>query len=321
MGNKYTVSADEMNERLDNFLCVKSDITRSGIQRLIKSGLAMVNGGVEKPSYKIKAGDIIELIVPDEPDSILIAEDIPLDIVWEDDHIVVVNKPAGMVVYPAVGNRSGTLINALAFKCKKLSPVGAPLRPGIVHRLDKGTSGIMVIAKDNITHYDLVDQFREREIEKQYIAIVFGNLKDDKGEIKKPIGRSSSNRKKMSTKARRTKEAITQYEVVERFGYATLVRVRILTGRTHQIRVHFASIGHSVLGDSLYGKKVMLETGDGIIKFDRQMLHASILKLKHPVTGEHQEFTAPMPEDMQEALDKMKKIITLPLMPSPQGRR
>ncbi len=309
MGNKYTVSADEMNERLDNFLSLKSDITRSGIQRLIKSGLAMVNGGVEKPGYKVKAGDIIEVIVPDEPDTILIAEDIPLDIIWEDDHMVVVNKPHGMVVYPAVGNRSGTLMNALAFSCKKLSPVGAPLRPGIVHRLDKDTSGLMVIAKDNITHYDLVDQFREREIEKQYLALVFGNLKDKKGEINKSIGRSLSNRKKMSTKARRSKEAITQYQVVDRFGYATLVKVRILTGRTHQIRVHFASIGHSVLGDSLYGKKVRLETGQGIIKFSRQMLHASSLKLKHPVTGEMHEFTAPMPEDMQETIDKLKELL------------
>ena len=310
MGYKYTVSADEMNERLDNFLCMKSGITRSGIQRLIKSGLAMVNGGVEKPGYKIKAGDTIELIVPDEPDSILIAEDIPLDIIWEDDHMVVVNKPAGMVVYPAVGNRSGTMINALAFRCSKLSPVGAPLRPGIVHRLDKDTSGIMVIAKDNITHYDLVDQFREREITKQYMAIVFGNLKDEKGEIKKAIGRCSSNRKKMSTKARRTKEAITQYEVLERYGYATLVRVRILTGRTHQIRVHFASIGHSVLGDSLYGKKVRLETSKGTIKFSRQMLHASSLNLKHPVKGNMLEFTAPLPEDMQGAIDKLKGLST-----------
>ena len=310
MGNKYTVSAEEMNERLDNFLSLKSDITRSGIQRLIKSGLAMVNGGVEKPGYKIKAGDIIEVIVPDEPDTILIAEDIPLDIIWEDEHMVVVNKPPGMVVYPAVGNRSGTLMNALAFRCKKLSPVGAPLRPGIVHRLDKDTSGIMVIAKDNITHYDLVDQFREREIDKQYLALVFGNLKDEKGEIKKAIGRSRSNRKKMSTKARSGKEAITQYEVVERFGYATLVRVRILTGRTHQIRVHFASIGHSVLGDCLYGKKIRLETSQGIIKFNRQMLHASRIKLKHPVTGEMQEFTAPMPEDMQEAVEKLKELST-----------
>ena len=308
MIKKYTVKAEEMNERLDNFLSLKSDITRSGIQRLIKNGLAMVNRGVEKPGYKIKAGEIIELIVPDEPETILIAEDIPLDIIWEDDHMVVVNKPPGMVVYPAVGNRSGTLVNALAFRCRKLSPVGAPLRPGIVHRLDKDTSGIMVIAKDNITHYDLVDQFREREIEKQYIAIVFGNLKDDKGEIKKAIGRSWSNRKKMSTKARRAKEAITQYEVLERFGHATLVRVRILTGRTHQIRVHFASIGHSVLGDSLYGKKVRIETAKGVLKFNRQMLHASSLKLKHPVTGDYQKFVAPLPVDMQETVEKLKAL-------------
>lgn len=307
MGNKYTVSAEEMNERLDNFLSLKSDITRSGIQRLIKSGLAMVNGGVEKPGYKIKAGDIIEVIVPDEPDTILIAEDIPLDIIWEDEHMVVVNKPHGMVVYPAVGNRSGTLMNALAFRCKKLSPVGAPLRPGIVHRLDKDTSGIMVIAKDNITHYDLVDQFREREIEKQYLALVFANLKDENGEIKKAIGRSRSNRKKMSTRARGGKEAITQYEVVERFGNASMVRVRILTGRTHQIRVHFASMGHPVLGDSLYGKKVKLETSQGIIKFNRQMLHASRLKLKHPVTGDMQEFIAPMPGDIEEAIEMLKE--------------
>jgi 23S rRNA pseudouridine1911/1915/1917 synthase len=168
----------------------------------------------------------------------------------------------------------------------------------------------MVIAKDNITHYDLVDQFRDREIDKQYLALVFGNLKDKKGEINKSIGRSLSNRKKMSTKARRTKEAITQYEVVERFAFASLVRVRILTGRTHQIRVHFASIGHSVLGDSLYGKKVSLETSQAIIKFNRQMLHASSLKLKHPVTGEMQEFTAPMPEDMEEAIEKLKELST-----------
>ncbi len=308
MGHKYKVTVEEMNERFDNYLALKSDISRSGIQRLIKSGLAMVNGGVEKPGYKVKAGDVIELIVPDEPDTILIAEEIPLDIIWEDDHIVVVNKPAGMVVYPAVGNRSGTLMNALAFRCNKLSPVGAPLRPGIVHRLDKDTSGVMVIAKDNITHYDLVDQFREREIEKQYLALVFGNLKDEKGEINKAIGRSCSNRKKMSTKARRAKEAITQYEVEKRFGCATLIKVRILTGRTHQIRVHFASIGHSVLGDSLYGKKVSLETGQGLIKFDRQMLHASSLKLKHPVAGNIQEFTAPIPEDMQKTIHKLKDL-------------
>jgi 23S rRNA pseudouridine1911/1915/1917 synthase len=308
MGNKYTVSFDEMNERLDSFLSLKSNITRSGIQRLIKSGLAMVNGGVEKPGYKVRAGDVIELIVPDEPDTILIAEDIPLDILWEDDHMVVVNKPPGMVVYPAVGNRSGTLMNALAFRCRKLSPVGAPLRPGIVHRLDKDTSGIMVIAKDNVTHYNLVDQFREREIEKQYLALVFGDLKDDNGEIKKAIGRSWSNRKKMSTKARRAKEAITQYEVVQRFGYATLARVRILTGRTHQIRVHFAFIGHPVLGDSLYGKKLKLETAKGFIKFSRQMLHACSLKLKHPATGDYREFKAPMPGDMQEAIDKLKEF-------------
>ena len=312
MGIKYKVTVEEMNKRFDNFLSLKSDISRSGLQRLIKSGLAMVNGGVKNPGYKVKTGDIIELIVPDEPDTILIAEDIPLDILWEDDHMVVVNKPAGMVVYPAVGNRSGTLMNALAFRCKKLSPVGAPLRPGIVHRLDKDTSGVMVIAKDNITHYHLVDQFREREIQKQYLALVFGNLKDEKGEINKAIGRSTSNRKKMSIKARRAKEAITQYEVVERFAYATLLRVRILTGRTHQIRVHFTSIGHSVLGDSLYGNKVSLETGQGIMKFGRQMLHASRLKLKHPVTGDFQEFTAPMPDDMQEALDKLKELSQFP---------
>jgi 23S rRNA pseudouridine1911/1915/1917 synthase len=308
MGKKYKVSIDEMNERLDNFLSLKSDVTRSGIQRLIKSGLATVNNGVEKPGYKVKAGDIIELIVPDEPDTVLIAEDIPLDIIWEDEHMVVVNKPPGMVVYPAVGNRRGTLMNALAFRCKKLSPVGAPLRPGIVHRLDKDTSGIMVIAKDNVTHYDLVDQFREREIEKQYLALVFGNLKDDRGEINKAVGRSWTNRKKMSTKARRSKEAITQYEVTERFGLATLVKVRILTGRTHQIRVHFASIGHSVMGDSLYGKKVSLETAHGVIKFERQMLHAYSLKLKHPATGEYREFFAPIPSDMQEAVDKLKSL-------------
>ena len=205
----YNVSRETKANRLDAFISSESGLTRSHIQKLIKQELVTVNSHPEKAGYKIKEGDRIELIIPDEPEGILVPEDIPLDIIWEDKYIIVVNKPPHMVIYPAAGNKSGTLMNALMSGCKKLSSIGAPLRPGIVHRLDKDTSGLIVIAKDDMAYYDLVKQFKNKEIEKQYLALLYGGLKTDRGEIKTAIGRSVSDRKKMSTKTRRGKEAIT----------------------------------------------------------------------------------------------------------------
>lgn len=301
----YIVEPDKTAERLDTFLSLQADLTRSHVQKLIRDGLVTVNGSVEKPGYRVRVRDSVALMIKDEPREVLIPENIPLDIIHEDDSIVVVNKPAGMVVYPAAGNRSGTLMNALAHRHDSLCSIGAPLRPGVVHRLDKDTSGLIVIAKDNRAYYRLVEQFRGREIEKRYLALVYGYLKDDTGEIVKMIGRSASDRKKMSTRARRGKEAITQFSVVMRFAAATLVTVKILTGRTHQIRVHFASTGHPVLGDRTYGRKSSVRSGQKEIKFPRQMLHAQYLKLKHPITGEFMEFEAPVPEDMEKGIREL----------------
>ena len=301
----YNVSRETKAGRLDAFISSESGLTRSHIQKLIKQGLVTINSHPEKAGYKIKEDDRIELIIPDEPEGILVPEDIPLDIIWEDEYIIIVNKPPHMVIYPAAGNKSGTLMNALISVCEKLSSIGAPLRPGIVHRLDKDTSGLIVIAKDDMAYYDLVKQFKNKEIEKQYLSLLYGVLKTDRGEIKTVIGRSVSDRKKMSTKTRRGKEAITRFEVLQRFNSATLVKVRILTGRTHQIRVHFASIGHPVLGDKTYGRKTSLKLKQKTINFSRQMLHAFSLKLRHPASGEILEFSAPIPEDMEKAIEEI----------------
>ncbi len=306
--NIYRAGPEISSDRLDMFLSSESGMTRSRVKKLIESGAVTVNSDTKiKTSHKLRANDMVELIIPDEPEGILIPEDIPLDIIWEDDHIIVVNKPSGMVVYPAVGNRSGTLMNALVSKCTISASAGAPLRPGIVHRLDKETSGAMVIAKNDVSYHELVRQFKEREIEKHYLALLSGSLKEEKGEINIAIGRSMSDRKKMSVRTKKGKEAVTLFEVIERFGPATMARIRIITGRTHQIRVHFASIGTPVLGDRTYGKKTSLRIGNITIPFRRQMLHAHTIRLRHPVSGEIMEFTAPVPEDMKTAIEALRK--------------
>ena len=211
-----------------------------------------------------------------------------------------------MVVYPAAGNSAGTLMNALVSKCTISASAGAPLRPGIVHRLDKETSGIIVIAKDDNSYHDLVRQFKDREIEKYYLALLSGSLKENKGEINAAIGRSISDRKKMSTMTKKGKEALTKFEVIERFGPATMAKVRIITGRTHQIRVHFASIGNSVLGDRTYGRKTSLRIGNRTVPFRRQMLHAHTIKLRHPIKEKIMEFRAPIPDDMEKAIEALR---------------
>ena len=306
----YIVSPETKAERLDTYVSSKSGLSRSHVQKLIKQGLVIVNSRIEKVSYKVKNGDSIELTIPDEPESLLVPEDIPLDVIYEDEHIIIINKPPKMIVHPAAGYKSGTLINALIYRCGKLASIGAPLRPGIVHRLDKDTSGIIVIAKDDAAYLNLCKQFKERKVEKHYLALLYGTLKKDKEEINTPIGRAIADRKKMSTKTRKGKEAVTQFEVIKRFKSATMVKIKIITGRTHQIRVHFAASGHPVLGDKTYGKKIAIKFAQKTINFSRQMLHAQSLKFKHPADKRPLEFTAPMPKDIETAIKELNEEST-----------
>ncbi|WP_333653809.1 RluA family pseudouridine synthase [Dissulfurispira sp.] len=309
-GTLISVSGEDVHKRLDVLIAEKTGITRSQVQRLIKDGLVLVNNKTENQNYKVKTNDVITIHKPEEEKEILIPEALPINILYMDRHLVVVDKPSGMVVYPAAGHNRGTLLNALAYHCKKLATVGGPMRPGVVHRLDKDTSGVMVVALDDKAYYDLVEQFKKRTINRKYITLVYGNIKEDSGEIEMKIGRAVSDRKKMSTRTKRGKEAVTRWRVIERFDAATLIEAKLGTGRTHQIRVHFSAIGHPVLGDKTYGKKVEVEVKvEGKrrkIVFPRQMLHAETLGFIHPVTKEYIEFSSPLPEDMEECIKKLE---------------
>jgi len=301
--DEITVGLSEAGERLDTFLAGKTGITRSQIQALIKNGSVLVNMRQIHQSYLVKAHDSISVGIPDENTEGLVPENIPVDILYKDNHLLVVSKPPGMVIYPAAGHSSGTLMNALAYLYQDLSAPGGPLRPGVVHRLDKDTSGVIVLACDNKAYYSLIEQFARRTIHRRYLALVYGDLKKDTGKIVQKIGRSDSDRKKMSTRSRRGKEAVTTWKVLKRFGDATFIEVKLGTGRTHQIRVHFASIGHPVLGDRTYGKKTEVTVkGKKRIFFPRQMLHAESLGFMHPETGTYLEFSSPLPEDMAESI-------------------
>lgn len=307
MGKRdFHISANDSGRRLDITAAEMAGLTRSQIQRLIEKELMTLNGRPVKPNYKTKTGDIISIAVPEEEET-LVPENLPLEILYIDDYIAVVNKPPSMVVYPGAGHDRGTLMNALAFHSTELCSVGGPLRPGIVHRLDKDTSGVMIVALDDGAYYDLVEQFRKRTISRKYVALLHGSLKEDTGEIYLKIGRSTSDRKKMSTKARRGKEAVTRWTVIERFAAATLIEARLGTGRTHQIRVHFAAVGHPVLGDRTYGKKTFVGINRKRIVFPRQMLHAALLGFVHPASGEYMEFSSPLPEDMAEKITQLRE--------------
>ncbi|NTU42853.1 MAG: RluA family pseudouridine synthase, partial [Nitrospirales bacterium] len=229
------------------------------------------------------------------------------NILYKDDYLVVVDKPAGLVVYPAAGHSEGTLMNALLHHCGKRATIGGPLRPGVVHRLDRDTSGVMVVALADEAYYDLIDQFRLRSITRKYIALVNGNMKGDAGEIALQIGRSTSDRKKMTTKTRSGKQALTNWKVIERLGPATLLEAKLGTGRTHQIRVHLSAIGHSVLGDRSYGRKIALDLGRRKLSFPRQMLHAETLGFIHPITKEYIEFSTPVPQDMEKCIRELRE--------------
>ncbi len=306
---EFRIDSGNSGKRIDILSSELSGLSRSQIHHLIEKGLLTVNTHKTKPNYKAKSGDMISVRIPAEEHK-LIREDLPVDILFMDDYLIVVNKPPGLVVYPAAGHASGTLMNAVAYHSPKLASVGGPLRPGVVHRLDKDTSGVMVIALDDPAYYGLVEQFRMRTIDRKYKALVYGDLKKDSGRIALRIGRSESDRKKMSTRAKRGKEAVTEWNVVERFGPATLIEAKLGTGRTHQIRVHLASIGHPVLGDQTYGRKTQVEAGRNRIVFPRQMLHAESLGFTHPVNGRYMKFGSELPEDMRQIIEALRDLKT-----------
>lgn len=304
---EFTISIEDAGKRVDVQAAELSGLTRSQVLHLIEKGLLQVNYHFTKPNYKTKYKDVISITIPEE-DQRLNPENIPLEILHKDDFIIVINKPPDMVIYPAAGHSSGTLMNAIAYHSKKLASVGGPLRPGVVHRLDKDTSGVMIVALEDSAYYNLVEQFRQRSINRTYKALIYGTLKKVSGEIVLKIGRSESDRKKMSTKVRKGKEAVTNWKVIKHLSSATLIEAKLGTGRTHQIRVHFASIGHPVLGDKTYGKKTFIEAGNHKILFPRQMLHAEQLGFTHPVTGEYMEFISEMPRDMAEKIVLLENI-------------
>jgi len=307
----FRVEKADEGKRLDIFLSDKLKISRAKIQEAIQKKLIKVNNSVKSKSYRLKAGDAVNVLndflyLSKTKQEVLIPQNIPVEILYRDDYLVALSKPAGMVVYPCAGHPDRTLMNALAYHIKKLANIGGPLRPGVVHRLDKDTSGVIVIVLDDRAYYKLVEAFKKREVKKEYIALVYGELKGS-GEIVLPIGRALHERKKMSTKSKKSKEAVTKWEVIKNFEDFTLVRVKIITGRTHQIRVHFSSIGHPVLGDKIYGRKIYIELDRKKIPVSRQMLHAHRIELKHPITGKPLQFEASLPSDIKEILKILEK--------------
>ena len=291
------VSDEETGERIDSFLSGKTEFTRTRIQQLIKDKNITVNGKPTKSSYKIEENDEIIIEVPEVETTEIKPENIKIDIVYEDSDIAVINKQAGLVVHPAHGHYSGTLVNAILYHIKDLSGINGEIRPGIVHRLDKDTSGLIVIAKNDKVHAALTEMFQEKKIRKTYLAILKGKLNKSEGKIVTQIGRDKNDRKKMTVidDAAKGKNAITNYRVISQNNLFTLVKVNIETGRTHQIRVHMRHLGYPILGDSVYGRKDNEK---------RQMLHAYKLEFIHPITGHPMEFTGEIPEDLQKALKK-----------------
>ncbi|GAB5046314.1 RluA family pseudouridine synthase [Thermodesulfovibrio sp. TK110] len=306
-----TFKIDNFSEgkRLDVFISEKLNLSRTKAQETIEKGFVKVNNFLKSKSYKLKFNDLVEVfsefLSETEENKELIPQNIPLDVIYRDDYLIVLSKPANMVVYPCPGHKEGTLLNALAYHVKKLASAGAPLRPGVVHRLDKDTSGVIVIAVDDKAYYGLIEAFKKRHVNKEYIALVSGELKGS-GKITLPIGRAIYDRKKMSTRTKKAKDAITEWEVLRNFKNYTLVKVRIITGRTHQIRVHFSAIGHPVLGDRTYGRKTYIEVGGKKLPITRQMLHAWKIKFRHPITGETLQFESPLPKDMTEIIDLLE---------------
>ena len=290
-----------VDERIDKAVAsVHTELSRSYIQQLIEEGHVTVSGKKVRPGYKLKTGDEVTVVIPPPKTLSAVAQDIPLSIVYEDDSVLVINKPAGMVVHPAVGNYEDTLVNALLHHCgDSLSAIGGVMRPGIVHRIDKDTTGLLMVAKGDKAHASLSDQLKTRTLSRTYYALVHGNVKEDAGTVDAPIGRDNHDRKKM-TVTKSGKEAITHFKVLERFGQFTLIECKLQTGRTHQIRVHMRHKGHPILGDKTYGVKKEPFALPG------QLLHAGKIGFIHPETGEEMAFSAPLPEVFEHVLENLR---------------
>lgn len=299
---KIVFHSEENGIRIDAWLSEKiSDFSRSYIQKLLKDKNVFVNGSAVKPSYKVAQGDVITVEVPKPKELEIVAENIEIQILYEDEDILVVNKPKGMVVHPAAGNYSGTLVNALMAHCgDNLSDINGVMRLGIVHRIDKDTSGILVVAKNNNAHRTLSEKLKNHDIKRVYQAVVHGVIREDSGIVDAPIGRHPVDRKKMAVNTKNGKRAVTHFKVIERFHKATHIEATLETGRTHQIRVHMSHIGYPIIGDSVYGRK------NEKYQIEGQALHARLLGFVHPSKNEYMEFEAPLPQYFTELLEKIK---------------
>lgn len=300
--NSWVVEKESDNIRIDRFISEHmDDISRSYIQKLIKDGLVTVNLKPVKANYKVKEGESVEISLPEPVSLDVEPQNIPLDILYEDNDVLLVNKPKDMVVHPSAGHMDGTLVNALLYHCKdSLSSINGVVRPGIVHRIDKDTTGVLIICKNDKAHNCIADQLKVHSITRRYHAIVWNNLREDQGVINAPIGRHPVDRKKMAINHKNGKEAVTHYKVLERFGKYTYVECELETGRTHQIRVHMASIGHPLLGDAVYGPAKQP------FKTQGQVLHAKVFGFIHPTSGEYMEFETQLPEYFEEILEKLR---------------
>ncbi|WJY28799.1 RluA family pseudouridine synthase [Sporosarcina trichiuri] len=296
---QYIIEHETAGERIDKALTAANlDWSRTLIQQWVKEGIVLVNGSTVKANYKVKDGDVLTVDEPEPEELDIPAEDLDLDIVYEDKDVLVVNKPSGMVVHPAPGHTTGTLVNGLMYHCDDLSGINGVMRPGIVHRIDKDTSGLLMVAKNDKAHASLVDQLVAKSVTRVYTALVHGHIPHDNGTIDAPIGRNPKDRQSMAVE-NNGKNAVTHFKVLERFGDFTLVECRLETGRTHQIRVHMKYIGHPLAGDPKYGPEKTIE-------FDGQALHAGTLGFVHPVSGEYMEFETPLPENYRQLLDEMR---------------
>lgn len=314
MRESLTLAASDadVGTRLDAFVSASGELTRSAAARLIEEGAITVNGKAVAKNYKLRAGDGVEILLPEPIPAEAQPEDIPLDVVYEDGDIIVINKPVGMVVHPAAGNEQGTLVNALLHHCgDSLSGIGGVVRPGIVHRIDKDTSGLLVVAKNDDAHNYLAERIKIHEVGRIYYALLVGNLKEDRGTVNAPIGRHPCDRKKMAVLGPsdgQARHAVTHYEVLERYRGYCFVRCELETGRTHQIRVHMAHLGHPLMGDETYGGgKTRFELSNKSL-IEGQCLHAGELKLTHPKTGEAMHFRSELPREMQTLIEKLRTL-------------
>ncbi|MBW1744006.1 MAG: RluA family pseudouridine synthase [Deltaproteobacteria bacterium] len=312
---RFTVAESEAGHRLDAVVTARlPTLSRSRVSRLIRAGHVTVSGHIRKPGYLTKPGDVVRTEVPSQEPVTCQPEPIPLSILYEDQDVIVLNKSPGLVVHPGAGHKSGTLVNALLFHCPGLQGIGNDARPGIVHRLDKDTSGTMVVAKSSFAHEDLSRQFKMREVRKTYLALVYGEVKKTAGVIDLPIGRHPKHRKKMSIKSRQSRATETRWQIKETFAEVTLLEIDLRTGRTHQVRVHCAAMGHPVVGDATYGKKrkwkkiLSGQTAEVLKTARRQMLHAWKLAFQHPRTGQLMHFESPLPKDISSVLDALRAL-------------